>query len=282
MMMSFVALGVVGIAWAVIGYSLAFAPGYAAAGRTLARAPPQCRPRAAGHHPARALHVVPGHVRHHHGCADLRRDRRAHAVQRLHAVHHAVVDRRLCAGRALGLGRRLAGQPRRARFRRRHRRARERRRRGARRGARARPAQGLRAAGLPAAQRAVHAARRRAALVRVVRVQRRQRARREPVGRARVHHDVSGADGHARRLDAARHDAQPESHRRWRRHGHRRRPRGDHAGRGVHQPDQRDCARRPSPRSRATSRCSGASARDWTTRSTSWRRMDWAAPSARC
>ena len=49
MMMSFVALGVVGIAWALIGYSLAFAPGIAAAGRTLARPPPQCRPRAAGH-----------------------------------------------------------------------------------------------------------------------------------------------------------------------------------------------------------------------------------------
>ena len=52
-------------------------------------------------------------------------------------------------------------------------------RRRARRRARARPAQGLRAPGDPAAQRAVHAARRRAALVRLVRLQRRQRARGE-------------------------------------------------------------------------------------------------------
>ena len=37
MMMSFIALGVVGIAWALIGYSLAFAPGNAARRRPVAR-----------------------------------------------------------------------------------------------------------------------------------------------------------------------------------------------------------------------------------------------------
>ena len=47
------------------------------------------------------------------------------------AVHRALGARRLRAGRALGLGRRLAGQDGRARLRRRHRRARQRRRRGA-------------------------------------------------------------------------------------------------------------------------------------------------------
>ena len=39
MMMSFVALGVVGIVWALIGYSLAFAPGNPLVGRALTRAP---------------------------------------------------------------------------------------------------------------------------------------------------------------------------------------------------------------------------------------------------
>ena len=67
---------------------------------------------------------------------------------------------------------------RRARFRRRHRGPRQRRRRGAGRRTRRRPAAGLRPPGHPAAQRAVHAARRGPAVVRLVRVQRRQRARR--------------------------------------------------------------------------------------------------------
>ena len=65
-----------------------------------------------------------------------------------------------------------------------------------------------RASGAPAAQRAVHAARRRPAVVRLVRLQRRQRAGAEPLGRARVHDDDAGAGGHAGRLDAARPDAQ--------------------------------------------------------------------------
>ena len=38
---------------------------------------------------------LPGHVRDHHRGADLRRDRRAHALRRLRRVHHAVGARRL-------------------------------------------------------------------------------------------------------------------------------------------------------------------------------------------
>ena len=77
---------------------------------------------------------------HHHGGADLRRHRRAHALLRLRGLHLALGARRLQPGRALGLGRRLARQDGRARLRRRHRRPRERRRRRARRRDRRRPA----------------------------------------------------------------------------------------------------------------------------------------------
>ena len=147
MMMSFIALGSVGIGWAVIGYSLAFAPAArsSAASRTV--------PRGVGLEPQGTIpHLLficlPGDVRHHHRGADLRRDRRAHALLRLRRLHRAVVARRLRPGRALGLGRRLARQDGRAGFRRRHRRARQRRRGGAGGGDRAGPAQGLRAPAL--------------------------------------------------------------------------------------------------------------------------------------
>ena len=130
MMMSFVALGVVGVVWALLGYSLAFAPGNAA-GRRPRHV--RCCAASASSRRARIPHLLfmayPGHVRDHHRGADLGRDRRAHALQRLHRVHHAVGARRLRAGRALGVGRRLARDDGRARLRRRHGRARERRRR---------------------------------------------------------------------------------------------------------------------------------------------------------
>ncbi len=70
--------------------------------------------------------AYPGDVRDHHRGADLRRDRRADAVRRLPGLPHALVARRLRAGRALGLGRRLAREARRARLRGRHRRPRQR------------------------------------------------------------------------------------------------------------------------------------------------------------
>ena len=77
-----------------------------------------------------------------------------------------------------------------------------------------RQAQRLPVVGAAAAQRAVHAARRRAAVVRLVRVQRRQRAGREPLGGARVHHDDAGAGRHAGGLDAARRRCASRSRRR--------------------------------------------------------------------
>ena len=133
MMMSFISLGFVGVLWAVIGYSLAFAPGNNWIGDTSRVFLRGVGLRAAGHDSALPLHVLPGHVRDHHGGADLGRHRRAHALLRLRRLHHAVGAARLQPDRALGLGRRLARQDGRARLRRRHRRARERRRRGARR-----------------------------------------------------------------------------------------------------------------------------------------------------
>ena len=110
MMMSFISLGFVGVLWAVIGYSLAFAPGNDWLGDISLAFLRGVGLEAQGHDSAPALHVLPGHVLHHHRGADLRRDRRAHALLGLRGVHLAVGGRRLRAGRALGVGRRLAGR----------------------------------------------------------------------------------------------------------------------------------------------------------------------------
>ena len=142
MMMSFISLGFVGVLWAV---DRVFARAHGRQQldrRHVAGVPARCRSRRrrhhrAGHHPARALHVLPGHVLHHHGGADLRRDRRADAVFGVCGLHLALGARRLQPDRPLGLGRRLARRHGRARLRRRHRRARERRHRRAGRGHRA-------------------------------------------------------------------------------------------------------------------------------------------------
>ena len=73
MMMSFISLGFVGVLWAVIGYSLAFAPGNDWIGDTSRRVPAAASASSAqGTIPAPAVHVLPGHVLHHHGGADLR------------------------------------------------------------------------------------------------------------------------------------------------------------------------------------------------------------------
>ena len=176
MMMSFVALGPVAVVWALVGYSLAFAPGsplvgsFAYAGlRDVGLAAQGTIPHLLfmafqGTFAIITAALISGAV-----------------VERMrfgpYLVFHRVVGaRRLRAGGALGVGRRLPGHGRRARLRRRRRRARERGVGGAGGGDGRRPAQGLRPPGDPAAQRAVHAARRRPALVRVVRVQCRQRA----------------------------------------------------------------------------------------------------------
>ena len=116
-------------------------------------------------------------------------------------------------GRALGLGRRLAGQDGRPRLRGRHRRARQRRRGRAGGGAGARAAQGLRPPGLPSPQRGLHRAGRGPALVRLVRLQRGQRAGRQRLRQPRLHEHDAGPRGDARRVDAARPHAHGQGHR---------------------------------------------------------------------
>ena len=83
MMMSFISLGFVGVLWAVVGYSLAFAPAATWHRRSVARVPARRVARTAGNHPARPVHGLSGHLRHHHRCPDFRRHRRAHAILRL-------------------------------------------------------------------------------------------------------------------------------------------------------------------------------------------------------
>ena len=99
LMMSVAALGFVGVTWAVLGYSLAFAPGGASSATS-----PACssgrRSRAAGDDPPPALHGVPGNVRHHHGGPDLRGRGRADALQRLLAFLTLWAPLHLCAGGA--------------------------------------------------------------------------------------------------------------------------------------------------------------------------------------
>ena len=148
--------------------------------------------------------------------------------------------------------------------------------------ARARAAQGLRAPGDPAAQRPLHAARRRASLVRMVRVQRGERARGQRVRGARLHQHDAGAGGHARRLDPPRSRALLQGDGGRRGDGHRGRPRRDHSGRRLRQSDVRRRARSGRGLPELLTRCSGAPARGWTTRSTSSRRTASAGPSGRC
>ena len=282
MMMSVAALGFVGVAWALLGYSLAFAAGGALIGDFSHAFLNGVGARAAGHDPAAALHVLPGHLRDHHRRAHLGRDRRAHALRAVPAVHHALEPRGLRARSPLGVGRRLPRQARRARLRRRHRRPRQRRDRRARGGARARPAQGLRTPGDPAPQRAVRPARRRPALVRLVRLQRRQRARgqrdREPGvhqhdARARGARSWSGpcstCSGTARRPRSA---PPPRSWSAWWRS---RPPPASWVRSGAWRSAR-------SPRCRATSRSSTGRAPASTTRSTWWPRTASAARWAPC
>ena len=121
MMMSFVALGVVGILWALVAYSLAFAEGGALARRAEQRAARGGRGRGQGHHPAPAVHGLPGHLRHHHGGAHLRGGGGADAVRSLPGFHPPLDPAGLRPGGPLGLGRRLAHDQGCARLRRRYR-----------------------------------------------------------------------------------------------------------------------------------------------------------------
>ncbi len=104
MMMSFISLGFVGVLWATIGYSLAFAPGNNWIGDTSRVFLHGVGLVRTGHDPAPALHVLPGHVRDHHRRADLGRHRRAHAVLGLRRVHLPVGARSSTARSATGCG----------------------------------------------------------------------------------------------------------------------------------------------------------------------------------
>ena len=213
MMMSFISLGFVGVLWAVVGYSLAFAPGNDWIGDLSRLFLHGVGLEAAGHDPALPVHVLPGHVRDHHRGADLRRDRRAHAllaptslfISLWAIVVYSPVAHWVWGGGWLakmgaldfaggtvvhvnaGVAALVAAIVRRAR------------------------AATIKSVAAAAAQRAVHAARRRPAVVRLVRVQRRQRAGRQRHRRARLHHHDAGAGRHAGGLDAARRGASAAS-----------------------------------------------------------------------
>ena len=145
---------------------------------------------------------------------------------------------------ALGLRRRLADRGRDARLRGRRpgrdgvRLLRARRRAGR------RGAQGLRAPGAAAPQRGLRPARRRPALVRLVRLQRRQRLLDRRARRARLHQHAADAGLHADRLVRARPGARPAGHRDRRGDRDHRRLRRDHARGRLHQPRLGDGARR--------------------------------------
>ena len=111
MMMSFISLGFVGVAWALIGYSLAFCDGQRLDRRSVERrSSTASASRRKGTIPHMLFMAYQGTFCDHHSRADLGRDRRADAVLGLRRVHHDLGDRRLQPDRALGVGRRLAGR----------------------------------------------------------------------------------------------------------------------------------------------------------------------------
>ena len=178
--------------------------------------------------PARRADRLPDDVRDHHAGADHRRVHEPRHVQGVPALPRRLAARRLLPVRAHALGRRPARALGRARLRRRHRRARERRLRRAGVGPLRREAEVRRLA----AQHPVHRARHRPALVRLVRLQRRQRAegRRHHVARVPQHRSrrlVRRGDVAVRRVAAATQAAlRRAAHRRGRRarDASRRRP----------------------------------------------------------
>ncbi len=114
MMMSFVSLGVIGVRVGRGRLLAGVCAGQRVGGRDLAGVPPRRRSRGQRNDSAPALHVLPGHVRDHHGGADLGRHRRAHAVPGLRRLHHVVVGRRVQSRSPTGCGE-ADGSPRWAR-----------------------------------------------------------------------------------------------------------------------------------------------------------------------
>ena len=125
------------VLWAVAGYSLTFGSEGTILGN-LDRLFLQRHRHGHGafgrqDHPGNAVHDVPDDLRDHHGRAGRGLGRGPHAVLRLRMVRDPLDVHRLCADRALGVGRRLPDDRGPARLRRRHGRASQRRRRRARR-----------------------------------------------------------------------------------------------------------------------------------------------------
>ena len=117
MNLSIVCMAIVGVLWALVGYSARVLarrrgprPGHR---RALVGGPLRRRRRAGAlalrHHPALRLHALPGHVRGDHPRAHLRRHRRAHPDQGVRALRRALEPRRLRARWRTGCGRRAAG-----------------------------------------------------------------------------------------------------------------------------------------------------------------------------
>ena len=105
--------------------------------------------------------------------------------------------------------------------------------------------QGLRAPGAAAPQRRLRAARRRAAVVRLVRLQRRQRLLGRGVRRAGVHQHAAVPGLHAGRLVHPRPGSRPAGHGHRRGHRDHRGLRGHHPRGRIHQPRLGDGAGRP-------------------------------------
>ena len=135
-MQCFATTCIVTVLWMVIGYSSAFTDGggmkqyiggmsqFMLKGMTLDSANER------GDDSRIGVHDLPDDLRHHHAGADRRRLRRSYEVLGLVLFMVALADRRLCADRALGMGRRLPRRRGRARLRRRHGGAYQRRYRG--------------------------------------------------------------------------------------------------------------------------------------------------------
>ena len=198
-------LALVSVTWVLFGFTLAFGKdvnGWGIIGgldyiglRGVGKDPlTQYAPNIPGYR----LHGLPDDVRRHHAGPHHRRLRRTQALQGLRAVLAAVDAPRVLADRPLGLGRRrLAPQAGRPRLRRRHRRPHQLGRRGP--GRRPRPGTPgqARVGPLRAARRPPDGHRRRPALVRLVRLQRRLRPGGQRHCRQRVRRHEHGG-GHGR------------------------------------------------------------------------------------